>query len=143
MSTTMKAKNIMKQSLVNGRFGISRQIVMIASLIFLLQCKKTKTSDSPATNTTVNYRASEDDFPNPERGFYRYTQTTVNNFTPLDLNQLKTWRNLQQADGGNYSVYSTLVFRYYILDGFTTTVLPAGFLANLENDFNIARQAGI
>lgn len=139
----MKAMNSMKQSLVNASHGISKQMVMIASLIFLLQCKKTKTGDSPATNVTVNYQASDDDFPNPERGFYRYTQTTVNNFMPLNLDQLKAWRNLQQADGGNYSVYSTLVFRYYVLDGFTNTALPNGFLANLETDFATARQAGI
>lgn len=120
-----------------------KQIVLIASLILLFQCKKAKTADGPVGDTTIDYQVSEEDFANPERGFYRYTQTTVNNFTPLDLDQLKGWRNLQPADGGNYSVYSSLVFRYYVLEGFTNTVLPAAFLANLETDFATARQAGI
>ena len=133
----------MKQSFLYRIFKMNRQAILIASLIFLIHCNKTKSVDQQATNVTVSYQASEEDFPNPERGFYRYTQTSVNNFVPLNLNQLKNWRNLQQADGGNYSVYSTLVFRYYVLEGYTNTILPASFIDNLTNDFNIARQAGI
>ena len=134
----------MKQSFLSRIYNKNRQAILIASLIFLIQCKKTKTVDGPSTtNTTVNYQSGEEDFPNPERGFYRYTQTSIDNFVPLNLSQLKNWRNLQQADAGNYAVYSTLVFRYYVLEGYTNTSLPATFTANLATDFNIARQAGI
>ena len=133
----------MKQSFSQRAFNKNRQAILIASFIFLIHCNKTKAIEQPATNVTVTYQASDEDFPNPERGFYRYTETSVNNFVPLSLNQLKNWRNLQQADGGNYSVYSTLVFRYYVLEDYTNNSLPATFFDNLATEFTIAREAGV
>src|SRR5439155_22413966 len=65
----------------------------------------------PLPVDTVNYVESDSDFANPERGFFRYTETHANNYEPLNLDQLKEWRTLQQADGGNYKIYSTLIFR--------------------------------
>ncbi len=97
----------------------------------------------PPAADTVSYTASDADFPNPERGFYRYTATYASNYVALDLNQLKGWRNPQQADGGNYQVVSSLVFRYFILDGLTATALPAAFLDKLKADFATAREAGV
>ena len=43
---------------------------------------------------TVAYTENNEDFPNPERGFYRYTETSAAAWTPLDSNQIKTWRTL-------------------------------------------------
>ena len=133
----------MKQSFLSWEYNRNRLAILIASFFFLIHCNKTKALDQPATDVTVSYQTSEEDFPNPERGFYRYTETSVNNFVPLNADQLKNWRNLQQADGGNYSVYSTLVFRYYVLNGYTNAPLPASFFDNLTTDFTIARQAGV
>jgi hypothetical protein len=132
----------MKQSFLS-RINYKKQAILIASLIFLIHCNKTRSQVGSTKNVTVTYQAVEDDFANPERGFYRYTQTSVNNFAPLDLAQLKSWRTLQPVNGANYSVYSTLVFRYYVLEGYTSNLLPGGFLEKLKTDFSIAREAGV
>src|SRR5664279_2217884 len=82
-----------------------------AAIIFLFtDCSKVGnpvTYSTPATDT-VFYKQSTEDFPNPERGFYRVAETYVNNYVPLDVEKMKTWRTLTQADDGNYKVYSTL-----------------------------------
>jgi hypothetical protein len=104
--------------------------------------KPEKTSAQDTATTTVNYIENTEDFPNPERGFYRYSETRASNFTPLDVQQLRTWRNGTKADGGNYSVNSTLVFRYYILDLYKDKPLPAVFLNSIRTDCSIARTAG-
>jgi hypothetical protein len=98
----------------------------------------------PAAGDTVRYTASDSDFANPERGFYRATEVNVSNYTSLELNQLQTWRTLQQADGGGiYKLYSTLVFRSIVLDGFTNSALSTDVLDKIKTDFATARQAGV
>lgn len=104
--------------------------------------------DNPAVYTppptdTVTYIESAEDFPNPERGFYRYAETSVKNYHSLDVNQMKTWRDLLQADGGNYKIYSTLVYRGIVLEGFTDKALTADVLDKIKNDFAAAREAGV
>lgn len=123
-------------------------IVVLAGicLCFFLRCSK---FDAPAKYTpvaadTVRYTESDTDFANPERGFYRYSETHANAYVPLDSNQLKQWRTLQQADGGgNYQIYSTLVFRYFVLDGLTNAAIPSDYLAKMQTDFDMARAAGV
>ena len=113
--------------------------------ICLLQCSKL---DSPPLYTpesldTTYYEESTADFPNPERGFYRYSETYVNGYTPLDINVMKGWRNLQPADDGNYEIYTTLLFRYIILKGYTKKDLPQTLLDNIQSDFDAIRAAGL
>lgn len=97
----------------------------------------------PPLADTVVYTESTEDFPNPERGFYRATETFANDYKPLDVDMMKTWRSLQQADGGNYKIYSTLVFRNIVLAGYTNAALPQSLLDNIKKDFGAARQAGM
>lgn len=95
------------------------------------------------TTVTINYVADASDFPNPERGFYRYSETRAGSFVPLNLTILQGYRNEQSISTATYKVLSTLVFRYYILDGFNNAPLTAAFLSNIQADFDIARQAGV
>ncbi len=95
------------------------------------------------TTATVNYTADPSDFPNPERGFYRYSETRVGNFVPLNLAVVQGYRNEQSISTATYKVFSTLLFRYYILEGFNNAPLPANFLASMQTDFDVARQAGV
>jgi hypothetical protein len=115
---------------------------LVIGLTTIVCSKPVRTSAQVAEPITVSYTESTEDFPNPERGFYRYSETTAGNFIPLQLDQLKEWRNGKKADGGNYSVKSTLVFRYYILNIFKDKPLSADFLNNVKADFEIARKAG-
>jgi hypothetical protein len=116
-----------------------------ACMVLMARCGKIDAAIyTPSPTDTVAYTESDSDFANPERGFYRYSETDASSYTPLDSSQLKVWRTLQQADGGGtYKIYSTLVFRYFILTGFTHALLPADLLDKIKGDFVAARQAGV
>src|SRR5690348_16474654 len=80
----------MKKNFINSFF-----IIAIASFIQCSKIGNPVTYTPPATDT-VFYKESDEDFPNPERGFYRVAETFANNYEPLDVNQMKAWRTLQQ-----------------------------------------------
>jgi len=112
----------------------------------LLSCKSKGEPAPPPEQepkATVTYTESTEDFPNPERGFYRYTETTTSNFTALDANTLKGYRQLQSISNANYRVYSTLVFRYYVLDDVKNTAISQTTLAKINEDMEAARAAGV
>ena len=122
--------------------------VIILSFLSAIAFTKCSKFDSPATYTppatdTVLYEESDSDFANPERGFYRVAETNVSNYEPLDVDQMKKWRTLQQADDGNYKVYSTLVFRNIILNSYNNKSLSQNILNSINNDFIAARKAGV
>ncbi len=97
-----------------------------------------------AQPVTISYTESNADFPNPERGFYIPSQTHAGNFVPLNEQQLISYRTVEQKHGSaSYAIYSTLLFRYYILDQFVNKPLSADFLQKLNNDFNTVRNAGL
>jgi hypothetical protein len=109
-------------------------------------CSKSKGNPAPPPDNgtaTVTYTESTEDFPNPERGFYRYTEGRASAYVPLVQTQLQQWRGLTTANGGNYQVYSTLIFRYFIMDIFKNSALSASFLQSVKTDFDIARSAGV
>lgn len=114
--------------------------------IFILACGKSNGGDSNTggkDSTVVPYVESTEDFNNPERGFYRYSETYVDNYSPLDAGTLATYKSGSSPQGGTFSVMSTLVFRYFIMSGYNGKALPASFLTNLANDFATARAAGV
>lgn len=117
--------------------------IMMACIYSFSRCNKANASQSNNTPGAVTYKESTEDFPNPERGFYRYSETHIDNYEPLNLQQLKEWRTLQQANNGTYKVYSTLVFRYFVMDGYTDKAIPSSFLDNVKKDCATARQAGV
>lgn len=108
-----------------------------------MACKSKESELVQVEKIKVTYVESNEDFPNPERGFYRYSETYASNFTVLDANELKGYRSLQSISNANYKVYSTLVFRYYILDGLTNAAIGASFLTHVQSDFDAARTAGV
>jgi hypothetical protein len=119
--------------------------VLTICFTVLLCCKK-NTGAGQNTNsqtTTINYVASTVDFPNPERGFYRYSNTRASSYSPLDVNVLKSYRTEHSISNANYKVSCTLIFRYYVMDGFINQPLSAELLSSIEGDFNAARLAGV
>ncbi len=129
------------------RKKIFNKFLFVAGIaIIWLACSKSKTPDPPPpqnTNATVIYTESTDDFANPERGFYRYTEGRASAYVPLVQVRLQQWRGLTTADGGNYQVYSTLIFRYFVMDIFKSSALSPAFLQSVKNDFDIARASGV
>jgi len=114
-------------------------------LTALLCCKKNNAggqNTNPQT-TTVNYTPVSADFANPERGFYRYSETRAGSYTILDVNTLRGYRTEHSISNANYRVNSTLVFRYFVLEGFNNQPLSVALLNNIQTDFDNARLAGI
>ncbi|WP_462251382.1 DUF4832 domain-containing protein [Ferruginibacter sp.] len=126
---------------------IFSKILFIAAVIMVwAACSKSKTTSPPVppdTKNTVTYTESTEDFANPERGFYKFTETKASAYTALIQSQLVLWRGLTTANGGNYQVYSTIVYRNFIMDIFKNAPLSAAFLQSVKNDFDIARAAGV
>lgn len=119
------------------RYGLLRKKIPLALLsmritstilllISLLWCNAQNT-------TTITYTANNTNFANPERGFYRYTDTYGSNPIPLTLAELNNLRS---------STQQTLIFRYIVLDDFVNAPISNAFLTAIQNDFNIVRQAG-
>lgn len=102
-------------------------------------------SSRSATSATIIYPSSFDDFVNPERGWYRYSETRASNYTLLDSATIASYRSLHTpaSPPANYSIYASLVFRYFVLDNFKTSNISASFLQNIQTDFNTARKAGV
>ena len=100
-------------------------------------------SHTLSAQTTVTYQTTIEDFPNPERGFYRATGTHVSNFGPLNPTDTENYRDAQIPFEANHSVRSTLVFRYFVLDDFKDRPISASILQLIDNDFDVIRNAGM
>jgi len=125
--------------------NIAVYFVLGISFLLLLQCSKLEDPAIyiPPAADTIDYAESNEDFANPERGFYRVAEVYANNYEILNVDQMKTWRTLQQADGGNYKLYCSLVFRQIVLEGYTDKDLTQEVLDNIGKDFTAARAAGM
>lgn len=128
-------------------YYLKMYLATIFALLIICSCKNDDSGselnveeDAPGM---VYFTESLDHFANPERGFYRYSETRASNYTPLSLNTLVANRGLTSSSGASYQSYNTLVFRYFILDDFTDGPLSEDFLQQVSNDFDIAREAGV
>lgn len=95
--------------------------------------------DFSTAQNVVTYTAADDIIANPERGFYKYTITDDNynaatNYTNLDVNELKNWRNDTDK--------ITVIHRNFLLNAFSNAAISARYLNNIQQDFNIIRNAG-
>ncbi|MCW3118855.1 MAG: hypothetical protein JWM28_2937 [Chitinophagaceae bacterium] len=92
----------------------------------------------------IIYQESNLDFANPERGFYIPLDAYAHKLIPLNEEKLiKDRTEMQKHGSASYGVYSTLLYRGYILDTFTDKPLSDAFLKALENDLAIIRRAGV
>jgi Domain of unknown function (DUF4874) len=78
-------------------------------------------------NKLVTYESSEEIFPNPERGFC----------TQLSRNYSENLVNALRAEN------ITIVQRIYVLENFIDTAISYAYLQGIQNDMNIARNAGV
>jgi Domain of unknown function (DUF4832)/Domain of unknown function (DUF4874) len=137
-------KNKFKKMKKNKIYLLMKITSVTIVLCFFMCCKRTNTeAQNTSGSVTKNYVEITTDFPNPERGFYRYSEVKASNFVSLNLNELKSYRDEQTIWSANHKVLSTLVFRYYVLDGFNAMPLSATLLNSIKADFQIARLAGV
>ncbi len=95
-------------------------------------------ASSPSTDSTVTYSASSANIANPERGFYKHTETHYyadgSGYTPLDPATLAGYR-----DQG-----ITQILRVFYLEKFAgTDRIDPAYLRLVEKDLKTARSAGI
>jgi len=90
------------------------------------------------------YKESNEDFRNPERGFYIPVGTKASQFKELtgkELQQLQT--KPFKAGSASYSVNISLLYRSYELDVFKDKPLSQEFLKKLQKDFDVVRRSGL
>jgi hypothetical protein len=86
-----------------------------------------------------SYAPSSAAIANPDRGFYRYTETHYredsSGYTPLDASTMTGWREKHGI---------TLVYRMFYLEKFATRdVIDTDYIAKVRADFRSAAAAGI
>jgi hypothetical protein len=87
-----------------------------------------------AAKSEVTYTASAEMFPNPERGFYKYTESRPGaSHTSLNLNTLRSYR----------SSNITLIYRIYYLKDFKDKAISDQALQQMDADMLILRSSGL
>jgi len=86
------------------------------------------------TTQTVVYSPSAAKIANPERGFYKHTETFGSDYHPLNQTTLTGYRT-----NDNY----TLILRVFYLDNFINSKINNAFLNNMKSDFTKIRAAGM
>ena len=125
---------------------MKKLILLVIAFVLFVACQKNdkNKNPSPDSNTQkITYQESTQDFVNPERGFYRYSATNSSSFEPLSKSTLLSFRAGATVPGTQNKFFSSLVFRNYILDNFTTGPVSEDFLNKMNQDFEIAREAGV
>jgi hypothetical protein len=96
-------------------------------------------AQSFVTNT---YTVSDEDFANPERGFYLHTETRASAPSDLPAN-LASFRITGRSDPNNaYTAKLSLVLRVIYLDTFVDAPISTNFLNALQADFDFLRAQG-
>ncbi|SFN92053.1 protein of unknown function [Chitinophaga sp. YR627] len=97
-----------------------------------------------AQRTSLTYESSNEDIVNPERGFYRTYYAYANKYEALNAQELSSLRNgVVPFKDCPYKVNISIILRCFSLDGFQDKDLTQQLLDNIDNDFAIARKAGI
>jgi len=109
-------------------------IIMFSGFLGSTACTK-KPVVEPVELTVVNYTPDDAKFANPERGFSKYTEcnlgTGSGSLNELTLKQYRINDNI------------TLIYRIVYLKNFRSTPLSIVALADLDEDFETMRNAGI
>ncbi len=107
--------------------------LLLSALFITVSCSK-KSTDEPVELEVVNYSPDQTVFPNPERGFYKYTECQTGTGTGLlNVNTLRSYRDNS----------ITLIYRIYYLKNFRDKPISQSVLDDMDSDFQVMRNAGI
>jgi hypothetical protein len=117
---------------MNNRALVLLTVLGLASLPWSATLRLDATAQ---TASVVTYAASDEDFANPERGFFvqRSYNPARGNARGLDVEEIRGVRERQMS----------LVRMLYSLAAYRDEAIPAGYLKQIETDFAAARQAGV
>jgi hypothetical protein len=111
--------------------GLSRLIAL------LIITAGISTGQTPANRTSATYEGTNEDFANPERGFY--IQRSFNPARPTADSGALTESDLQAAQ----ERHMTLVRMLYLLRDYREAPIPEELVTRLAADFSRARKAGV
>ena len=93
-------------------------------------------------DSTVTYGVDDTVFGNPERGFYKQTEVHSYGYNFLNQGTLEHLRtNYYNSATGDNPI--TIVSRTFYLENFLYSDVSSDFLANMQADFDTARDAGM
>lgn len=117
-----------------------KKILLYNSLILALcllsagSCKSKDPVNNKVETTNITYKPSNEIIPNPERGFYKYSE-----ITPTIGGNALTQSQLDGYRSNNI----TLVYRIFYLKGFKNSALNQQALDIIAKDFVTARNGGV
>lgn len=82
----------------------------------------------------INYQIDDSAVLNPERGFYKHTETSSNQYIPLDINDLIAYRTKNNV---------SLILRIFYLEKFINKPIDKKYLNAIEADFKEIRNSGL
>ncbi|MGM0933150.1 MAG: DUF4832 domain-containing protein [Bacteroidota bacterium] len=110
-------------------------------LLLLIGCRTGEESNVPSKEKT--FTESNEDFVNPERGFYRASRVSSSDYDFLSVDTLRRYRQETVSRGASYPSFNSLVFRYFILEDFVDQPISEEYLQAMQKDFDAAREAGV
>lgn len=115
-----------------GEFPYTKVQVSVDSLLFMMQLSPS----APETSIQhVNYTPDQGTvFPNPERGFYKHTESILGTSGMLNENALKSYMKNENI---------SLILRLYYLSNFKTTALSSTALQRFDTDMEVLRRSGL
>jgi len=110
-------------------------IVALLLCIAVASCGNNRNGENEKETTTdVFYTASDALFPNPERGFYKYSETHLGaNPTVISENLMRSYR----------AQNITLLFRYFYMKSFRDAPLSEAALSQIDADMATLRKTGM
>jgi hypothetical protein len=110
-------------------------IIFIGIIYALVACNNgNQENKEEISNSEVTYIQSDDKFPNPERGFYKYTESNLgNNPAMLSEATLKGYRTQNIS----------LIYRIFYLKSFRDKALSQEALNQIDTDMATLRKAGL
>src|SRR6476661_10807595 len=82
----------------------------------------------------ITYLSSSAPIANPERGFYKHTETHSTGYSLLSQSTLLGYRQNENID---------LILRVFYLEDFVDSPISSTYLSNMQADFAKVRNAGI
>jgi hypothetical protein len=109
-------------------------VILLVLLTGFTACSPKQIDEPGKKKIMVEYKSLDDKFPNPERGFYKYSACHLRTGTGmLSENTLRTYRE------NNIS----LLFRYVYLKNFRNTPLSGRALEDFDKDMATIRKSGM
>ena len=119
----------MKQTIQRVRLIL---LTLLSIALLLAACNK-GINETPSNLTDVSYSVDFSKFGNPERGFYRHTESQMGKGINLNKSTLEGYRK-----AGN-----SLILRVFYLKDFRNQELSQAALEDFDKDMDVVRQAGV